>query len=244
MELEADHDQLKEQHTLLTKKHSELQKDASELIAAHRHTWTDSLALQMVAWDATTCSLQPLGPRPRLTPSPQTGMSVDVTHIKVIQHRLFNLLDSDQDGIFSEEDLVTWVNSHIRMGTVAWQDILRSMTDGGYRQAEQGTRADWQLCEWLVERVWGVLTEMFAPNSHASTWKGFSASDFLKAELGHAVGALLCSPLEFWEDQAGVCTHCVRSRYIRWGPLVQDDCSELDVTADTYHCLTAPDHAL
>ena len=236
MELEADHDQLKEQHALLTNKHSELQKDCSELIAAHTHTWTDALALQMVAWDATTCSLQPLGPRPRFTPSPQTGMSVDVTHMKIIQHRLFNLMDSDRDGIFSEEDLVTWVNSHIRMGTVARQDILRSMTDGGNREAEQGTRADWQLCEWLVDKVWGVLTEMFAPKSHASTWKGFSASDFLKAELGHSVGALLCSPLEFWEDQAGKCTHCVGSQYILWGPMVQQNCSELDVTADVYHC--------
>ena len=236
MELEVDHDQLKEQHALLTKKNSELQQDSSQLVAAHINTWTDAVALQMVAWDATTCSQQPLGPRPRLTPSPQTGMSVDVTHIKVIQHRLFNLLDSDRDGVFSEEDLVTWVNSHIRMGTVARQDILRSMTDGGYREAEMGPRADWQLCEWLVERVWGVLTEMFAPNSHASTWKGFSASDFLKAEQGHAVGALLCSPLEFWEDQAGKCTHCVGSQYIRWGPMVQQNCSELDVTADVYHC--------
>ena len=40
-----------------------------------------------------------------------TGMSVDVTHIKIIQHRLSNLSDSDRDKIFSEEDLVTWVDS-------------------------------------------------------------------------------------------------------------------------------------
>ena len=110
------------------------------------------------------------------------------------------------------------------------------MTDGDNRQAKQGPRADWQLCDWLVEKVWGVLTEMFAPNSHASTWKGFSASDFLKAELGHALDALLCSPLEFWEDQAGICTHCMGSWYIRWGPRVLENCNKPDVTADVYHC--------
>ena len=39
----------------------------------------------------------------RVPPCHEILSSVDMTHIKIIQHRLSNLLDSDKDGIFSEE---------------------------------------------------------------------------------------------------------------------------------------------
>ncbi len=49
-----------------------------------------------------------------------------------------------------------------------------------------------------------------------------------------AGGALLCSPLEFLDEFGGSCTSCIGSRFIQWGPLVQDNCSELDFTADEF----------
>jgi len=73
---------------------------------------------------------------------------------------------------------------------------------------------------------------MFAPQSQDPRWKGVSASQFLKAQLGHDVGALLCSPLEFLDAFRGSRTSCIGSSSIQWGP----HCSELDFTADVFRC--------
>ncbi|KAL0033572.1 hypothetical protein WJX79_004381 [Trebouxia sp. C0005] len=43
-------------------------------------------------------------------------------------------------------------------------------------------------------------------------------------------------PLEFSDDFGGSRTSCIGSRFIHWGPLVQDHCSELDFTADVFRC--------
>ncbi|KAL0033516.1 hypothetical protein WJX79_000587 [Trebouxia sp. C0005] len=43
-------------------------------------------------------------------------------------------------------------------------------------------------------------------------------------------------PLDFSDDFGGSRTSCIGSRFIHWGPLVQDHCSELDFTADVFRC--------
>ena len=92
--------------------------------------WVDLLALQMVALDAVTCSQRPNGAQPRFPRSPHTRHSVDMTHIKVIQHRLFNLMDADGDGVLSEEDVTTWVGSHLKAGTIDRDEVMRRKFEG------------------------------------------------------------------------------------------------------------------
>jgi hypothetical protein len=197
--------------------------------------WVDFLALHMVASDAVTCSQRPYGAQPRFAVSPHTHHSIDMTHIKVIQHRLFNLMDADGDGLLSEEDVIIWVDSHLKAGTIDRDEVMRRKFEGS-DQTELETQPDWQLRGWVVERLWQMLREMFAPQSQDPRWKGVSASQFLKAQLGHDVRALLCSPLEFVDDFGGSRTCCIGSSSIQWGPLVQDNCSELDFTADVFRC--------
>ena len=56
------------------------------------------------------------------------------------------------------------------------------------------SQPDWQLCGWVVEQMWQMLREMFAPQSQDPRWKGVSASQFLKAQLGHDVGGPVVQP--------------------------------------------------
>ena len=207
----------------------------AQLQADFTRVWVDLLALQMVASDAVTCSQRPGGAQPRFARSPHTQDSIDMTHIKVIQHRLFNLMDADGDGVLSEEDVNMWVDSHLKAGTIDRDEVMQRKFEGS-DLTELETQPDWQLRGWVVERLWQMLREMFAPQSQDPRWKGVSASQFLKAQLGHDVGALLCSPLEFLDDFGGSRTSCIGSRFIHWGPLVQDNCSELDFTADVFKC--------
>ncbi len=106
----------------------------------------------------------------------------------------------------------------------------------GPHQTELETQPDRQLCGWVVEQLWRMLREMFAPQSQDSRWNGVSALQFLKAQLGHVVGALLSSTLELLDDFGGSRTSCIGSDFIQWGPLVQGNCSELEFTADTFTC--------
>ena len=197
--------------------------------------WNNLLALQMVALDAVTCSQRPNGAQPRFAWSPHTRNSVDMTHINIIQHRLFNLMDADRDGVLSEEDVNTWVDSHLKAGTIDRAEVMRRKFEAS-DLTNLETQPDWQLCGWVVERVWQMLREMFAPHSQDSGWKGVLVLQFLNAQLGHDVGALLCSPLEFLDELGGNRTSSIGSSFIQWGPLVQDNCSELDFTADEFSC--------
>ena len=176
--------------------------------------WVDLLALQMVASDAVTCSQRPNGAQPRFARSPHTRHSIDMTHIKIIQHRLFNLMDADGDGVLSEEDVNTWASSHLKAGTIDRNEVMRRKFEGS-DLTEMETQPDWQLCGWVVKQMWQMLREMFAPQSQDPRWKGVSASQFLKAQLGHDVGALLCSPLEFSDAFGGSCTSCIDSSLIQ-----------------------------
>lgn len=107
---------------------------------------------------------------------------------------------------------------------------------GGYDEAEQGPQADWQLCEWVVEQLLAMLKEMFAPQSLDPRWKGVSSTQFLKAQLDHDVAAVLCSPLEFLASFGSSRSSCTGSRFIKWGPILHGNCSELDFTADAFKC--------
>ena len=197
--------------------------------------WADLLALQMVALDAVTCSQRPNGAQPRFAQSPHTCHSVDMTHITVIQHRLFNLMDADRDGVLSEEDVKTWVDSHLKAGTIDRAEVMRRKFEGS-DLTDLDTQPDWQLCGWVVEQVWPLLREMFAPHSQDPRWTGVLVLQYLSAQLSHDVGALLCSPLEFLDEFGGSRTSCIGSRFIQWGPLVQDNFSQLDFTADEFSC--------
>jgi len=197
--------------------------------------WVDLLALQMVASDAVTCSQRPNGAQPRFARSPHTRHSIDMTHIKIIQHRLFNLMDADGDGVLSEEDVNTWASSHLKAGTIDRNEVMWRKFEGS-DLTDMETQPDWQLCGWVVEQTWQMLREMFTPQSQDPRWKGVSASQFLKAQLGHDVGALLCSPFEFSDAFGGSHTSCIDSGLIQWGPLLQDNCSELEFTADVFKC--------
>ena len=66
--------------------------------------------------------------------------------------------------------------------------------------------------------------------------QGVSSTDFLKSQLGHDVGALLCSPLEFLADTAGSRDRCMGSELVKWGPVVQGKSSDMDCTADIFSC--------
>ena len=207
----------------------------TQLQADFTRAWADLLALHMVASDAVTCSQRPDGAQPRFARSPHTRNSVDMTHIKIIQHRLFNLMDADGDGVLSEEDVNLWVDSHLKAGTIDRDEVMRRKFEGS-DQTELETQPDWQLCGWVVEQLWQMLREMFAPQSQDPRWKGVLALPFLNAQLCHDVGALLCSLLEFLDEFGGSRTSCIGSSSIQWGPLVQDHCSELDFTADEFRC--------
>ncbi len=219
----------------LHKSYTSQTQHLTQLQADFARVWADLLALHMVASDAVTCSQRPNGAQPRFARSPHTRNSVDMTHIKVIQHRLFNLMDADGDGVLSEEDVNLWVDLHLKAGTIDRDEVMRRKFEGS-DQTELETQPDWQLCGWVVEQLWQMLREMFAPQSQDPRWKGVLALPFLKAQLGHDVGALLCSPLEFLDEFGGSRTSCIGSSSIQWGPLVQDHCSELDVTADEFRC--------
>ncbi|KAA6422652.1 MAG: hypothetical protein FRX49_07512 [Trebouxia sp. A1-2] len=234
-ELEAKDSGWRAGYAKLHKTFTSQAQHLAQLQGDFARVWADLLALQMVASDAVTCSQRPSGAQPRFARSPHTLNSVDMTHIKVIQHRLFNLMDADGDGVLSEEDVTTWVDSHLKAGTIDRDEVMRRKFEGS-DQTELETQPDWQLCSWVVEQIWRMLREMFAPQSQDPRWKGVSAIQFLKTQLGHDVGALLCSPLEFSDDFGGSRTSCIGSRFIHWGPLVQDHCSELDFTADVFRC--------
>jgi len=97
-----------------------------------------------------------------------------MTHIKVIQHRLFNLMDADGDGVLSEEDVNTWIDSHLKAGTIDRDEVMRRKFEGS-DQTDLETQPDWQLCGWVVEQLWQMLREMFAPQSQDPRWKGVLA---------------------------------------------------------------------
>ena len=219
----------------LHKSYTSQTQHLTQLQADFARVWADLLALHMVASDAVTCSQRPNGAQPRFARSPHTRNSVDMTHIKIIQHRLFNLMDADGDGVLSEEDVNLWVDSHLKAGTIDRDEVMRRKFEGS-DQTELETQPDWQLCGWVVEQLWQMLREMFAPQSQDPRWKGVLALPFLNAQLCHDVGALLCSLLEFLDEFGGSRTSCIGSSSIQWGPLVQDHCSELDFTADEFRC--------
>ncbi|DBB00816.1 TPA: hypothetical protein ACH3X1_000745 [Trebouxia sp. C0004] len=234
-ELEAQESGWRAGYARLHKTYTNQSQHLAQLQADFARVWADLLALHMVASDAVTCSQRPNGAQPRFARSPHTSNSVDMTHIKVIQHRLFNLMDADGDGVLSEEDVNMWADSHLKAGTMDRDEVMRRKFEGS-DQTDLETQPDWQLCGWVVEQLWQMLREMFAPQSQDPRWKGVSAAQFLKAQLGHDVGALLCSPLEFLDDCGGSRTSCKGSSSIQWGPLVQDNCSELDFTAVVFEC--------
>jgi hypothetical protein len=219
----------------LHKAHTSQAQHLAQLQGDFVRVWADLLALQMVALDAVTCSQRLNGAQPRFALSPYTGQSVDMTHIQIIQHRLFNLMDADRDGVLSMEDVNTWVDSHLKAGTIDRNEVMQRKFEGS-DLTDLETQPDWQLCGWVVGKVWQMLREMFAPHSQDPGWKGVLVLQFLNAQLGHDVGALLCSPLEFLDELGGSRTSCIGSRFIKWGPLVQDNCSELDFTADEFSC--------
>ena len=65
-----------------------------------------------------------------------------------------------------------------------------------------------------------------------------SSTEFLSAQLGRDVAALLCSPLEFNRDvTGGDKTMCMGAQYIKWGPKVDSKLSALELTAKTWGCL-------
>ena len=162
--LEQDYNNLKKSNSDLNTEYTELGSDYSKLDTDYTHIWEDYLALHMLACDAVF-------PRPRFTQSPHTHKSIDMTTVKIIQHRLFTLMDSDEDGVISEGDVNTWVDTHIQLGTLDRYKIVRRKFEGKYVEAEFPAQEDWQLCEFVVERVWGMLKEMFSPQSQDARWK-------------------------------------------------------------------------
>ena len=131
------------------------------------------MGLHLVAWDSVNCSQRSEGSLPRFSESPNQHRMVDMTDPHVIQHRLFNFLDGDRDGVISHSDVRGWMIQHNRAGTVTWDDIVgvKFINFGGYREKEHGVLSVDQVWGWLEGMVWGLLQEAFAPQSSHPEWK-------------------------------------------------------------------------
>ena len=66
--------------------------------------------------------------------------------------------------------------------------------------------------------------------------QGVSSTQFLKVQLGHDVTALMCTPMEFLKHKSGDRTKAMGCQFVKWGPTVKQNCSELDFTADVFGC--------
>ncbi|KAA6422651.1 MAG: hypothetical protein FRX49_07511 [Trebouxia sp. A1-2] len=171
-ELEAQDSGWRAGYAKLHKTFTSQAQHLAQLQGDFARVWADLLALQMVASDAVTCSQRPGGAQPRFARSPHTRNSVDMTHIKVIQHRMFNLMDGDGDGVLSEEDVTTWVDSHLKAGTIDRQEVMRRKFEGS-DQTELETQPDWQLCLWVVEQMWRMLRECLPLRATTPGARGF-----------------------------------------------------------------------
>ena len=141
--------------------------------------WEDLTSLHMLAWDALNCMQQPEGQKGRYVKSAHSGESVEVTHLKILQHRLFIAMDVDQNGVISQSDVTTWLDRHVRLGSLEREIARRQQLkhkpsrrggrgpDGGNIGGETGQ----PVREWLQDKVWGLLREVFAPASHQPDWQ-------------------------------------------------------------------------
>ena len=134
---------LKKSHAGLKAENSELETEFGD---SYTSLWTNYLSMHMLACDT-------IFPRPRFTKSPHTRKAINMSHVKIVQHRLFNLMDSDEDGIISEEDVNAWMDTHIRVGTIERVDVVRRKFEGKYAKAKFPGQEDWQLCKFVVEKV-------------------------------------------------------------------------------------------
>lgn len=149
----------------LQRRHHKLKCEAADV-------WEDKLALFMLSWDALHCSHHPDSPHPRLAISPYTNKRFDMTHAKVVQHRLFNLMDCDGDGVLGEEDVNCWVELHVKMGSISRQEVITEKFKGRkLNEAEFRRQDDWELREWVAEKIWAMLREIFAPQSQDPRWQ-------------------------------------------------------------------------
>ena len=133
----------------------------------------ETLGLQLLAWDCVNLTQRPQGSLPRYAESPMSGMTVDMTHPQIIQHRLFNMLDGNADGVINEEDVRGWMQLHVRVGVVTWDAVMdvKFLNHGGYREEEHGIQSEGQVWGWLEGMVWGLMKEAFEPQSSHPDWK-------------------------------------------------------------------------
>ena len=157
---------------LISDKH-DLSTSYKQLKEQYTIAWEHLLAVHMLACDALHSSDGSGGSRPKYAVSPFTGKKVELTHNKVVQCRLFNLLDADSDGVISLADVGAWLKDLLTVGSVSYQGIQKQMlrAKGSHIEAVIDSPTHMQLFMWLQGRVWDLLREGFAPQSSHPSWQ-------------------------------------------------------------------------
>ena len=135
--------------------------------------WNDLMSLHLLAWDALHCGDSSNHSHPKYIKAPALGRKMLMTRPMVVQHRVFNLLDADSDGVISQSDVGAWLTQHLELGSLSHDAIHHQMLRG--RGSHQGavvqSPTHEQLFEWLEKRVWDLLKEGFAPQSSDPNWQ-------------------------------------------------------------------------
>ena len=135
--------------------------------------WNDLMSLHLLAWDALHCGDSSNYSHPKYTKTPALGRKMLMTRPMVVQHRVFNLLDADSDGIISQADVGAWLTQHLQLGSLSHVAIHQQMLRGrgSHQEAVIQSPDREQLFEWLEKRVWDLLKEGFAPQSSDPNWQ-------------------------------------------------------------------------
>ena len=82
--------------------------------------------------------------------------------------------------MISQSDVTTWLDRHVRLGSlereIARRQQLkhkssRSSGRSGGGGDSIGVETVQQIRDWLQDKVWGLLREVFAPASHQPDWQ-------------------------------------------------------------------------
>ena len=137
----------------------------------HGRVWHLFLSMHMLASDA----IFPKHPTPngdiRRTTSPQTGLQHDLSHPRILAHRIFNIMDVDGDGVIGWRDLCEFTAAHIRTGSLDWRALWDEMKGRPYSGQMLGDEEEGCLVDWQAGRCWDRLREAFAAGSDGPNWR-------------------------------------------------------------------------